>query len=425
MNTTELLARARYASGKKIEYKLGKGGMKPKADLPDAGSGQCDCSGYVAWCLGISRMTDNPFYQNANGGWIETTAVHKDILSNTGLFTQCEAQPGCIVVYGDSNGGQGHIGLVTSVTITDGKKVASKVIHCSSGNWKRNGDAILETVATVFTGNASSVYGWYEGINKSTLEDIQLIEIGRAIPVVDPVAGKWPTPAVLQQYGVKAGFVNVWGCAGETARFCQTGMMINADGAPNAYHPNGIGIDHLLNAGAPPKGEPKAPHSRWNWWGIVAKDGKPVVQTSGEWKGYYISTTALANPGQPEDSAARYVDSNKIPFIVVPNVDKGRVLLGDMAWVINRANGQASAAIIADIGPKDKLGEGSIELARRLGLNSDPKKGGTSKNDILYIAFPGSGNRKGQSLAKIEQLGKNLFDAWGGDARVNALPKLV
>ena len=27
MNTTELLARARYASGKKIEYKLGKGGM--------------------------------------------------------------------------------------------------------------------------------------------------------------------------------------------------------------------------------------------------------------------------------------------------------------------------------------------------------------------------------------------------------------
>jgi hypothetical protein len=426
MNVLELLTRARSASGKKIEYKLGKGGMKPNADLPDAGSaGQCDCSGFVAWCLGISRQTENPFYLNANGGWIETTAVHKDILSNTGLFSQCEAQPGCIVVYGDSHSGQGHIGIVVSVTISGGKKVASRVIHCSSGNWKKNGDAILETVATVFTSNANSVYGWYEGISKGTLEAMQLIEIGRAIPVIEPLAGKWPTPVVLQQYGAKAGFVNVWGCADETARFCQAGMTINADGAPNAYHPAGKGIDNLLNAGEPPKGKPNASHELWKWWGIVTKDGVPVVQTTGEWAGYYISTTALTNPGQAETSIARYVDSNKIPFVVLPNVDKARIMLGDMAWVVNRANGKSSAAIVADLGPTDQLGEGSIELARRLGVDPDPKKGGTSEEDILYIVFAGSGNRKGQSLAKIEELAKNHFDAWGGEARVEALPKLV
>ena len=424
MNVTELLARARSASGHKTEYKLGKGGMKPNNLRPDS-SGQCDCSGYVAWCLGISRQTDNPFYLNQNGGWIETTAVHKDIRSKVGFFSECEAQPGCIVVYGDSAAGQGHIAIVISVTISGGKKIASRIIHCSSGNWKKNGDAIIETVATVFTSNPNSVYGWYEGLSKTTLDDIQTLEIGRAIPVIEPLDGKWPTPTIVHQFGARAGFVNLWGCTGENARLCQTGMMINADGAPNAYHPKDIGIDHLRNAGAPPKDNDHAPHSDWEWWGIVTKNGKPVVQAAGPWAGYYISTTALINPGQAEDNPSRYIDSNKIPFIVVPNIDKGRAMIGDMAWVINRATGQESPAIIADLGPKDKIGEGSIELARRLGINPDPKTGGTTEDDILYIAFPGSGNKKGQSLPRIETLAKSHFDAWGGMDRVKSLPKLA
>jgi len=82
-------------------------------------------------------------------------------------------------------------------------------------------------------------------------------------------------------------------------------------------------------------------------------------------------------------------------------------------------------AIVADLGPKDKIGEGSLELARRLGIDSDPKNGGRSEDDILYIAFPGSGNKKGQSLSRIETLAKSQFDAWGGMDRVNALPKLA
>jgi hypothetical protein len=202
-------------------------------------------------------------------------------------------------------------------------------------------------------------------------------------------------------------------------------MAINADGAPNAYHPANTGTDHIRNAGQPPKGQPNAPHSKWKWWGIVAKNGVPVVQKTGPWKGYYVSTTALAYSGQLEEDPARYVDSNAVPFIVVPNIEKGRAMLGDYAYVVNRANGKASPAIIADLGPTDKIGEGSIELARRLGIKENPRNGGTSKKDIFYLVFPGTGNRKAQPLAKIDKAATDLFQQWGGAARMATLPSLT
>ena len=430
MNVSDLLARARSAAGRKTEYKLGKGGMKPLAALPDAGGGQCDCSGYVAWALGISRKTDNPFYKNVNGGWIETTAVHKDIASEVGLFSPCPAQLGCIVVYGDAGGGQGHIGIVTATANKDGELVASKVLHCSSGNWKKNGDSVLETPANVFTNNPRTVYGWYEGIDRNSLAETMNIEIRRAL-AVDPSAATlapgatWPSPVIVHQYGTPSGYVPIWGCLGEAARFCQAGMMINADGAPNAYNPADTGTDYLRNAGAPPRDQPNAPHSKWRWWGIATRNGAPVVQNSGPWKGYYVSTTALVNAGQPDDVPARYVDSDAIPFIVVPGVERGRALLGDYAFIVNRGNGQSSPAIVADLGPKDKIGEGSIELARRLGIRENPRRGGTSKPDIFYIIFPGTGKSRGQALAKIEQNANELFETWGGMERLATLPRLI
>jgi hypothetical protein len=39
--------------------------------------------------------------------------------------------------------------------------------------------------------------------------------------------------------------------SGQTAFFYQSKMSIDADGAPNAYHPDNIGLDDLKNAGYP------------------------------------------------------------------------------------------------------------------------------------------------------------------------------
>ena len=43
----------------------------------------------------------------------------------------------------------------------------------------------------------------------------------------------------------------VWKWNGLNVVFYKSGMTIDADGAPNAYHPDNIGLDDLKNAGYP------------------------------------------------------------------------------------------------------------------------------------------------------------------------------
>jgi hypothetical protein len=149
-----VIARAHSAVGQGIRYKLGKGGMNPGSPTPAAGGG-CDCSGFVAWCLGFSRKLDEAFYRNFNGGWFETTAVWTDIGSSVGLFDEVTKRPGAVIVYPDADGGQGHIGILIDAT---------HVAHCSKGNDTRTGDAIQVTGLTVFNKPNARV-GWLLGLN--------------------------------------------------------------------------------------------------------------------------------------------------------------------------------------------------------------------------------------------------------------------
>jgi cell wall-associated NlpC family hydrolase len=154
----DIVARARSAIGLRIDYKLGKGGMNPATKSP-ASNGECDCSGFSSWCIGLSRQTKDPFYVALNGGWLETTAMTADALRTGGILTKVDTpQPGDLIVYGDRvvNGrrSQGHVGIVSEVR--DGK--ASKVIHCSSGNARRvPGRAVQETSPSLFF-NAGAIY---------------------------------------------------------------------------------------------------------------------------------------------------------------------------------------------------------------------------------------------------------------------------
>lgn len=150
------LERARAACALPIAYKLGMGGMRPVRESPANSDGQCDCSGFVSWCLGLSRQTADPFYRQLNGGWIETTAVVADAIAPRGLFSRVDVpEPGDIMVWGDSkkNGRtvQGHIGIIAAVE--NGR--ATRVIHCSSGNFRRLGKAVQETNADIFHNNGA------------------------------------------------------------------------------------------------------------------------------------------------------------------------------------------------------------------------------------------------------------------------------
>lgn len=154
MDVAAVIARAHGAAALGVRYELGKGGMNPGSPTPAAG-GKCDCSGFVAWCLGMSRKTSNTFYVHFNGGWIETTAVWTDIGKSVGMFEDTLIKPGAVLVYPDAAGHQGHIGIAVDAT---------HVAHCSKGNDTATGNAIQITPLTVFKNNAMTRCGWLYGL---------------------------------------------------------------------------------------------------------------------------------------------------------------------------------------------------------------------------------------------------------------------
>jgi hypothetical protein len=84
---------------------------------------------------------------------------------------------------------------------------------------------------------------------------------------------------------------------------------------------------------------------------------------------------------------------------------------------VNTRSGNMAYALVADLGPKDKLGEGSMALADALGISSSPKKGGVSAG-LAYVVFPGSGNGKPRSVEEINREGERLFNTVGGAAQL-------
>jgi hypothetical protein len=203
----------------------------------------------------------------------------------------------------------------------------------------------------------------------------------------------------------------VWKLPGGTAIAFKSGMLIDADGAPKAYHKDDAkALDNLANAG-----------KEGNWWALVTDtgkpEGKPVVQGPGDpAPGYFVSTTALFDKAKPTRSPARYVNASTVPYVTLPPEGKEwGAQLGDFAAVMNARNGRIAFAIFADIGPPAKLGEGSIALADAIGIASSPKDGGLPSG-VVYAIFPKSGSGAPRSAADIEREGKRLFDALGGRA---------
>ncbi|MBF0531276.1 MAG: hypothetical protein HQK55_18810 [Deltaproteobacteria bacterium] len=213
------------------------------------------------------------------------------------------------------------------------------------------------------------------------------------------------TPKLLGRIG----YSNIYTFSDDpSAYFFEAGMAIDADGAPKAYHPKpGDGLDYLDNAG----------HSG-NWWALVTKNGEPVVQGPGDpAPGYYISTTSLEDTSKKATDPTRYVDSETVPFFVLPGKLTFGASLGDFGVAVNSKNWEYCGCIFADTGPSGKIGEGSIALANALGVPSSPKHGGTG-HGIVYVVFPGSKQHWPMDINAIKTTANNLFVKWGGIARL-------
>ena len=192
----------------------------------------------------------------------------------------------------------------------------------------------------------------------------------------------------------------------------QAGMMIDADGALRAYHPDDApGLDRLDHAGAP-----------GNWWGIVTADGTPsgaalVQRESDPAPGFHVSQTSLEDAEKEVADPQRYVDAAAVPYLALQEVFVTELgcQLGDFTYVTREAlDGtlHSSAAIFADLAaPERPVGEGSIALAERLGIPSSPRTGGTYRASVRYVLFCGSGNGRPRPVAEIDAEGARLSAA--------------
>lgn len=155
MTIEEVLERARSCIDRGIRYRLGRGGMDPRATLPGR---ECDCSGFVCWCLGISRRSAHPFHAN-NGGWLNTTEIVRDARVPGGVFTQLERpQIGALMVFPWKKDTPGHVGIISGM---QSSSAVIAVIHCSPRNGRS--DSVAETGPTAFV-RPDTIYAWYTGV---------------------------------------------------------------------------------------------------------------------------------------------------------------------------------------------------------------------------------------------------------------------
>lgn len=178
---------------------------------------------------------------------------------------------------------------------------------------------------------------------------------------------------------------------GSRAYAYRTGRIsVDADGAPNAYHPQDRGLDALANAGYPNGG----------WHSVLVADpadpAKPFVQRTGAFAGYFLSATTLQDRSRAATDPARYVDATAVPYIVFPGgfyAMAGTGRLGVLGLARNLSTGETSPMIFADVGPRDHpLGEISVKLAENLGgRDVNPRNGrGAPAGPFAYVIFPGS-----------------------------------
>lgn len=139
-------------------------------------------------------------------------------------------------------------------------------------------------------------------------------------------------------------------------------------------------------------------------------DGKPSAECNKSTDASYQAQTATT------DSKGEYLDAAKLPFIVVPGVSSrwsykaSGISMGTVGAVIY--NGKIEYGIVGDVGPTSIIGEASYAMAKRLGINPDPSRGGVSSG-VTYVIFKGASAvvKKKEDHAEAARLGETHAQA--------------
>lgn len=130
-----------------------------------------------------------------------------------------------------------------------------------------------------------------------------------------------------------------------------------------------------------------APEGVWiSAFGRIMWTGKADIDADG-------SGSSHGDPDfQPDTTLhihGKALNADTVPYIVVPPAvrDAARgIVMGCAATVTYR--GKAVMAVVGDIGPHDKIGEISVCLAEKLGINPSPVNGGVP-DGVDYCIYPG------------------------------------
>ena len=142
-------------------------------------------------------------------------------------------------------------------------------------------------------------------------------------------------------------------------------------------------------------------------------DGRPGRHCNARTDPYFSGSTAFAQ------SDGRPLSSEETPYVVVPapserwNYWAHGVRGGSVAAVVYRD--RVRYAVVGDTGPAGIIGEGSYALAESLGVDPDPRAGGTPSG-VTYIVFENSRVTPIEDHVAVVKEGKRLARRFVNDA---------
>jgi hypothetical protein len=158
------------------------------------------------------------------------------------------------------------------------------------------------------------------------------------------------------------------------------------NGARAAYRDDDKGSEALANGGMGIRHGEVVGVADWFRDIVVVEDGKPKIFPGS----VIVSKTAYHIRGQQDDTPGRYVDSETVPYVVVPPVIIQKtqgVVRGCFARVTYK--GRSVDCMVGDVGPRKKIGEISTAAARAVGMPDSPRSGGEDQKIVEYEIFPG------------------------------------
>ncbi|WP_437114588.1 glycoside hydrolase family 75 protein [Streptomyces glaucescens] len=142
-------------------------------------------------------------------------------------------------------------------------------------------------------------------------------------------------------------------------------------------------------------------------------DGRPGRRCNRRTDPSFSAVTAFTG------SDGRRPDAERLPYVVVPAPSRvwdhraHGVRGGSVAAIVYRD--RVRYAVVGDVGPGHIIGEASYAAAAGLGIDPDPRGGGTAAG-VTYIVFKDSGKSPVESHAAVAAAGERLAREWVGTA---------